>query len=136
MSDKYKIEEVLTSIANSILSKDTEWVAIQGECVGPGVQGNKYKLTEPDLYVFNFITADKGRWPTGDGKRLLEKFGMKWVPIVGLGSIPRTMDKMLELAHGPSQIADIGREGLVCRSLDGKHSFKAVDPEFLLKWHE
>lgn len=136
VSDKYHIEEILTAIADSVLPKGAEWVAIQGECVGPGVQGNKYKLKEPDLYVFNFITSDKGRWPSGDGKRLLEKYGMKWVPIVGLGSIPRTVDKMLEIAHGPSQIADIMREGLVCRSLDGKHSFKAVDPEFLLKWNE
>lgn len=133
VSDRYKIEEALTAIAREY---NLEWVAIQGECVGPKVQGNKYKLTEPDLYVFNFITSDHGRWPTGDGKRIAEEHGLQWVPIVGLGSIPIRVEKMLELAHGPSKIADIDREGLVCRSLDGKHSFKAVDPEFLLKWHE
>lgn len=133
VSDRYNIEEVLLKIARTY---NLEWVAIQGECVGPGIQGNKYKLTEPDLYAFNFVTSDHGRWPSGDGKRITGEAGLKWVPIVGLGSIPRTMEKMLEIAHGPSQIGNTIREGLVCRSLDGKHSFKAVDPEFLLKYHE
>ena len=133
VSDRYNIEDALLKIARTY---NLEWVAIQGECVGPGIQGNKYKLTEPDLYVFNFVTSDHGRWPSGDGKRIAGEAGLKWVPIVGLGSIPRTMEKMLEIAHGPSQIGNTIREGLVCRSLDGKHSFKAVDPEFLLKYHE
>ena len=133
VSDKYNIEEALTSIAKEY---NLEWVAVQGECVGPKVQGNKYKLKEPDLFVFNFITCDHGRWPSADGKRISEEHGLKWVPVVGLGSIPNTVEKMLELAHGPSQIGDTIREGLVCRSLDGKHSFKAVDPEFLIKYHE
>ena len=45
-------------------------------------------------------------------------------------------EEMLTLANGPSRLADINREGLVCRSLDGSLSFKAVDPEFLIHYGE
>ena len=41
-------------------------------------------------------------------------------------------EKMLELAHGESALGNTLREGLVVRSQDGRKSFKAVDPEFLI----
>ena len=127
------LKAVLTSI---LKEQNLDWVAVQGEVVGPKVQGNKYGLSKPDLYVFNFITSRDGRWSSADGKRLMESYGLNWVPIVGVGLLPKTVDGMLEIAHGPSQISDILREGLVCRSLDGRQSFKAVDPEFLIHWGE
>ena len=133
VANRYNLKSVLTSI---LKEQDLEWVAIQGEVIGPKVQGNKYKLTEPDLYVFNFITSKQGRWASADGKRLMESYGINWVPIVGVGMLPETVEGMLSIAHGQSQICDILREGLVCRSLDGKQSFKAVDPEFLIHWGE
>lgn len=130
---KYDIESHLTALCQLL---DCEWVAIQGECIGPGVQGNKYKVTEPDLYVFNFITSRDGRWATGDGEALLVPLGFKWVPIIGVKYLPKTVEEMLEMAHGESAIGDTLREGLVCRTLDGKQSFKAVDPEFLIHYGE
>lgn len=128
--------DILNKLKEICKSLDYEWVAIQGECIGPGVQGNKYKVTEPDLYVFNFLTSKDGRWATGDGEFLLKPLGFKWVPIIGVSILPKTVEEMLELAHGQSMIGDTLREGLVCRSMDGKQSFKAVDPEFLIKYGE
>ena len=62
---------------------------------------------------------------------------VKWVPIVETNvDLPKTVDEMLALAHGQSMIGDTIREGLVCRTLDGKQSFKAVDPIFLMKYDE
>lgn len=131
---KYKLDDVLL---NLIKEFNVDWVALQGECIGPRVQGNKYKLTEPELYVFNLITSDVGRWSSADGKRKLEPYFVPWVPIVGTGVVPDTVEGVLELAHAKSAInPDIWREGLVCRSLDGRQSFKAVDPEFLIHYGE
>jgi len=130
---KYGLEQILISLCNSLQS---DWVCIQGEVIGPGIQGNKYKRSEPELYVFNFITSRDGRWASADGKLLLEPLGLNWVPIIGTGLLPKSVEEMLTLAHGPSKLADTLREGLVCRSLDGVQSFKAVDPEFLIKWGE
>ena len=131
VSDRYQIEDVLKELIG-----DNEWVAIQGECIAPNVQGNKYKVTEPDLYVFNLIypTGRIGSWMA---KCVCTGKGLKFVPILDEAYIlPDTVNEALEYAHGKSVIGDTLREGVVFRSYDGKQSFKAVDPLFLLKYDE
>ena len=115
---------------------DNPWVAIQGECIAPKVQGNKYRVTEPDLYVFNLIYPS-GRMDSLSAKDLCNRNGLKFVPIVATDYIlPDTVNVVLDYAHGQSQLGDTLREGIVFRSKDGIHSFKAVDPLFLLKYDE
>lgn len=132
VSDKYNIEE---NLRDFLILHDLDWVAIQGECVAPKVQGNKYKVQEPDLYVFNVLTPT-GRLGSVEAREIVERLGMKFVPILCLTALPSTVPEMLEYAHGQSVIGDTIREGLVCRSVDGKQSFKAVDPFFLIKYNE
>lgn len=133
-SKKNNVENFLKQFIST--NEDWKWVAIQGECVAPKVQGNKYKVDSPDLYVFNLITPD-GRYGSLEAKKIVENAGLKFVPIVSEGAIlPDTVDEMLQLAHGNSAIGTTLREGLVCRTIDGKQSFKAVDPLFLLKYNE
>lgn len=133
VSERYHIENVLKNMIGN-----REWIAIQGECVGPKIQKNKYGVTEPDLYVFNVIYP----WPDGRlnsklAKSLVEQHGLNFVPIVEEKVVlPDTVDEVLEYADGQSQLADTLREGIVFRSLDGKQSFKAVSNKFLLKWSE
>lgn len=133
VSDKYQIEKHLTAYLEN--HYDCEWIAIQGECVAPKVQGNKYKLTEPDLYVFNLILPS-GRIGSVTASQLIRAWDMKFVPIVGITTLPKTVPEMLEMAHGESALGNTIREGLVCRTQDGKKSFKAVDPLFLIKYGE
>lgn len=49
IAKKYKLEEKLRLMK----TKYGLDLAIQGEIIGPGIQGNIYKLTEPELCVFN-----------------------------------------------------------------------------------
>ena len=128
---KYNIEDHLKQF---ILERpDCTWACIQGEGVG-SVQGNPLKLKEDDLYVFNFITDVDGRWNSYDGKLLIEKFGMKWVPILGEVTMPDTMEELKETADGKSVVNPaVDREGLVYRGLDGQDSFKNVSRKYLLK---
>ena len=131
VSDRYNIEEVLKKLIGN-----AQWVAIQGECIASNVQGNKYKVTQPDLYVFNLIYPD-GRRPSPEAKLTCDMFGLKFVPIIDEEFIlPNTVNEVLEYAHGKSAIGDTLREGIVFRSQDGQRSFKAVDPLFLLKYDE
>lgn len=128
---KYDIEQHLKDFLNEF--PNLKWVCIQGEGVG-SVQGNPLKLTEDDLYVFNFKDSLLGRWPSKDGKMQVEGWGMKWVPILGEVQMPDTMEELKELATGKSVVnPDVMREGLVYRSLDGSDSFKNVSREYLLK---
>lgn len=131
---KYNIEAVLRDILT--LRPDLKWVCIQGEGVG-SVQGNPLKLAEDDLYVFNFKDSSVGRWGSNEAKILLDKYGIKWVPILGEVQMPNTMEELKQLATGKSVVnPNVMREGLVYRSLDGSDSFKNVSREYLLKHNQ
>lgn len=129
---KYDIEQVLHKLIGN-----NEWVCIQGECVAPNVQGNKYRVYEPDLYVFNVIYPT-GRMNSIDAKQLMEKHGLKFVPIINECISLKGMNvaDVLDYATGQSALYKTLREGIVFRTLDGKQSFKAVSPEFLIKNNE
>ena len=132
---KYDIERHLRDFLNDC--PELKWVCIQGEGVG-SVQGNPLKLTEDDLYVFNFKDSSVGRYPSKDGKEIVEDlWHMKWVPILGEVQMPDTMEELKELATGKSVVnPNVMREGLVYRSLDGSDSFKNVSREYLLKHNQ
>ena len=128
---KYNIERHLKDFLNE--HPNLKWVCIQGEGVG-SVQGNPLKLSEDDLYVFNFKTSEQGRLASNVGKIIVEEWGMKWVPILGEVQMPDTMEELKQLATGKSVVnPNVMREGLVYRSLDGSDSFKNVSREYLLK---
>lgn len=128
---KYNIEQHLKDFLNQF--PWLKWVCIQGEGVG-SVQGNPLKLTEDDLYVFNFKESQTGRWSSVAGAGQVREWGMKWVPILGEVQMPDTMEELKVLATGKSKVnPDVMREGIVYRSLDGSDSFKNVSREYLLK---
>lgn len=134
MAFKYDIERHLREYLEA--HKECEWVCIQGESVG-SVQGNPLKLVEDDLYVFNFITSKLGRSGSLEGKEIVESWGMKWVPVLGIGETQATMEELKEFADGKSAVnPSVLREGIVYRSLDGSDSFKNVSRQFLLKKKE
>ena len=143
MAQKYDMFKVLNELLERMPSAD--WVTIQGETYGAGVQKRDYSLTGHDFAAFNLITSDKGRWNSNAMKNLLENgFNVPCVPVVEssfsfnqldqLNGETR-LDKILTLAEGKSMIDGLPREGLVLRSVDGTRSFKAVSNSFLLKYH-
>ena len=131
---KYNIEQHLKDFLNQF--PQLKWVCIQGEGVG-SVQGNPLKLTEDDLYVFNFKESQTGRWSSMAGAGQVREWGMKWVPILGEVQMPDTMEELKVLATGKSKVnPEVMREGIVYRSLDGSDSFKNVSCEYLLSKKE
>lgn len=139
MAEKYNIEEVLASILNDH-KDELEFVTMQGETHGEGIQKRDYGLKGHDFKAFNLIFGYK----SGERKRLnpremtdfLSAYGIPCVDIVDEHyKIPATCDEMLAAAGGKSAIDGGMREGLVFRSYDGVKSFKAVDNDFLLKYH-
>jgi hypothetical protein len=132
LSKKYDIPDKL----KQIIGQGHKWVAIQGECISPSIQGNKYKVSEPDLYVFNLILPT-GRINSLDAEKICKVLGLKFVPILKKEyTLPDTVDELLEYSNGESKIKDVMREGVVLRSQDSKQSFKVVNPYFLIKHDE
>ena len=135
MAEKYEVEKVLTTLL-SIFPK-AEWITIQGETYGAGIQKRDYSMKHHDFMAFNLIMSHTGRWNTKDMKNLLDKYFIPSVPIVDDNFIlPDTVDELLNYATGKSVVDGGMREGIVFRSQDGIKSFKAVSNEFLLKYHQ
>lgn len=134
MAEKYNVESVLRQILEN--RPDLDWVTLQGETYGAGIQKRDYSLKDHDFVGFNFITSASGRWNSVDAKKLMNGFGIPWVPIVDEHFVlPDTIDELLTIATDKSVIDGGMREGLVFRSQDGVKSFKAVSNEFLMKYH-
>lgn len=132
MALKYNIEQHLKDylIDNPVCT----YVCIQGESVG-NVQGNPLKLKEDDLYIFNFIRSDVGRLPSVDGKKIIESWNMKFVPILDTEYyVPKDMETFKKYATAKSVVnPDVMREGVVLRDPTNDFSFKNVSREYLLK---
>ena len=129
---KYDLENKMRSLGVSI--------AIQGELVGPGVQGNKEGLTELDMYVFDVfnIGAQSYELPAVRRDVWVPLFGLKHVPVVDDSFLANeiSLEDLLAMADGPSLNAKL-REGLVFKSLnDPNISFKAISNKWLLKTGE
>ena len=129
---KYDIENKLKQYLNE--NPWLTYVCIQGEGVG-SVQGNPLKLKEDDLYVFNFIDSENGRYCSTTGKVIIESMGMKWVPILDTDyMMPTDMEEFKQFATAKSVVnPNVMREGIVLRDPTNDFSFKNVSREYLLK---
>lgn len=137
---KYHIKNFL----ENMLKQHPEWsyVALQGETAGVGnnggkIQGDPHNLKELRFFAFNFIDSEKGRWNSIDGKKLVEQYGIEWVPIIDENYIlPNNFEEFKKSADGPCDIPGSSglREGWVYRAKnDPNFSFKNVSREYLLK---
>jgi RNA ligase (TIGR02306 family) len=114
-------------------------IALQGELVGPGIQGNNYNLSDIEFYLFDIYDIDKQEYYTPEQRWMLVlQLGLKHAPIlsheINFKENQWTIEKVLINAEFKSYLnKQTEAEGVVFKSLDGKHSFKAISNKFLLK---
>ena len=126
---KYRLDDGLKATGQN--------VAIQGEIMGPGVQGNREDLAEPTLYVFDIFDIDEQRYLLPNERAnffemFLAHLGIQHAPIACfINPLPSAAD-ILRMADGKSLNNPV-REGLVFKSLERDFSFKAISAEFLLQ---
>jgi RNA ligase (TIGR02306 family) len=126
------------------MPKLNESFAIQAELCGPGIQGNKYKLDKPDLFVFNVWLIDNQRHATYDEREMilnsLRLLGVKVYEVPHLeiiNHLPDSVEQCLIKAEGKSMInPDVEREGVVFKTNTTINkevvSFKAISNKFLM----
>lgn len=134
-----------TAIAEDIEAKMREVgdnFAIQGELIGPGVQGNIYKLTKPEFRVFDIYDIVAGDYVTAAERQgQIQMMGLKHVPVLAakaklydtLGV--KDVEDLLKFADGKSVMGDITgpwREGVVFKEVNGGMTFKAISNVYLL----
>ena len=121
-------------------------LAIQGEAIGPGIQGNRYARKEIELRVFTLFDISGHRLLSRDESlALVAELGLSAVPDLGTLELDHGVDELVEYAAGPSVLNPlVPREGVVLRppteeidpDLGGRLSFKVINPQFLLKFDE
>lgn len=135
MAEKYNMQSVMEQLLKDY--PEAEFITIQAETFGAGVQKRDYTMTDHDMRVFNLIMSHTGRWNSSKGAEVLSKYGLKWVPILDEHFIlPDTLDELRVYVDSEgSKIDGNMREGVVFRAQDGGLSFKCVSPNFLIKFH-
>lgn len=134
MVRKYNLQEKLMA---------KQGFAVQGELIGPGIQGNKMGLPEIDLLVFTVYDVEKKRRLEHDDLvAFCDELELKRVPVIEEGkSFNYTLEYLLEKAEGKYEGTKNHREGLVIRpkhnifskELYGPLSFKVLCNSFLLR---
>jgi len=113
--------------------------ALQGELMGPGIQGNREKLPDHDFYLFDVWDIDQQyyipSWKLPEIALDLYEFGsvIKTVPYIG-SSYPLavSLEQLIEKSDIKS-LNHLVAEGVVYRAMDGSTSFKVINNKFLLE---
>ncbi|MGJ7531119.1 RNA ligase (ATP) [Variovorax sp. GB1P17] len=117
-------------------------LALQGEILGEGIQGNPEKLRGQAFHVFDVFDIDRSSYCGMEERSAivdaLRELGatVRTVPLLEVTTLDRfdgSMAQVLAFAEGPSLNPASAREGLVFKRLDGGLSFKAISNSYLLK---
>ena len=130
--------DILTKFSQYCATRN---LALQGEIVGFGVQGNIYGLRAQKFYLFDIYDADQKRYlHPSERQAIAVQMGLDQVPVMDAafrlpkGAASEAMDALLALADGASLLkAAQLREGLVFKANEKPVSFKVVSNKYLLK---
>jgi RNA ligase (TIGR02306 family) len=119
----------------SVLRASGRNLALQGELIGPGIQGNPYALTEHQFRLFDIYDIDAGRYLTPSERHaFVAENKLPHAPVIGYQDLKwATIDDLLGSAEGKSTLHPVEREGLVFKCVSTETSFKAISNKFLLK---
>jgi len=123
-------------IEEKLRNNNYDNVAIQGELIGPGIQNNIYKLSQPEFRVFDVYNIHSGAYVDPAFRRAMVKsLGLLHVPFIsvdkdlGVGSV----EEILQWAEDMSILnSTVQREGIVFKEVCGGMSFKAISNKYLL----
>lgn len=136
VANRYDLRERLEAIGKNI--------ALQGELIGPGIQGNPHGLSQPDFYLFDIFLIDEQRYATVTERIVYslhpELEQIKSVPVVEdsfqLSAFGGSVEAALEYANEAKDMINQKNpapEGVVFKRADGMQSFKIISNKYLLR---
>lgn len=138
-----KLEDTTNAFVKQFLALNLKFdepvnVAIQGELIGEGINGNQYGLVGTDFYVFNIFNIDIQQYmPPHMVHAICKSLELKHVPVLSkCTKVSINQEELLEQANYLSILNQSQAEGIVYKSLDGKTSFKTISNSWLLKGND
>jgi len=116
-------------------------IALQGELIGEGIQGNRYQIKGQQFHLYDIFDIDKFNYMKPFARRELSKLlDIRHIPVVNETQVLGTgnVDDIILLAEDKSMLnKNTEREGVVYKINGGENiSFKAISNKFLLKGGE
>ena len=116
-------------------------VAIQGEIIGEGINGNQYGIKCHDFYVFDIYLPELKHYADPIvRKAIVEQLRLKHVPFLASTEANKfeSIEQLLELSKGNSFLNGSIREGLVFKKFNQQStstvmSFKVINNDWLEK---
>lgn len=133
IAGKMNLQESMTALNRNI--------ALQGELVGPKINGNRMRLEEYSLRVFNIWDLDNKCYLLWDEvTEICTRLGVETVPVVYRGraaDLDLTLPSFLKMAEDQCYLKNVLAEGIVVKTDDmvdrGRVSFKVISNKYLLK---
>lgn len=113
-----------------------ESLALQGELIGPAINGNPYNLPVPVIRFFTCqdISDKPTKFTDKELCELLSELDEDNCPLIDVFELTNDLGMLLEKAEGKSVVnTKYEREGKVIRAVDGSFSFKVINNKWLLK---
>ena len=87
-------------------------LALQGELIGEGIQGNPYKIKGQEFFLFDIYDIDAGKYFLPDERKaFIEEHNIKHVPVLTSNAeLNDNIDRILQSAEGKSVMGTIGCE--------------------------
>jgi len=138
----------ISEVLEQLCKDNGENLALQGEIIGPSIQGNPYKLDKPQFFLFDIYDIDNQKYLiAGERLKIVESLNnllcLHHVPVIDIQSqifsTISNIDGLLVFAEGKSLLnSDVEREGIVFKALEADDygeilSFKVISNQYLLK---
>lgn len=118
MAEKYNLQTALQEYFGDVPT------ALQGEVVGPGIQGNPLGLKNVELHLFSILNiADRKYLPQSVIRAVCDKYSIPMVTTVEEGAVfSHTIETLVSLANGLKYPNGKPAEGIVIRPTVPFHS--------------
>jgi len=140
-TSSFGIWNISTALKEKLFEKLSTYnlnVALQGELLGPGIQGNSYNQNIPTFRCFDIFDIETQQYYSTEQRlSLCMSLGIAHAPVFNnyLTTGVTTVYELLTCAEGKSQLnPKTEREGLVFKNINNPQlSFKAISNKWLLK---
>ena len=122
------------NVQQNMIKHGLAGLALQGEIVGEGLNGNQYKLGL-EFFLFSIYDVQQGKYLDAYAREeICDMLGLQHVPVVQMDVSELSVEQALVAAEGKSKVNGSEREGLVLKSQeDTSVIVKIISNRWLLK---
>ena len=121
------------------LKKFQQELALQGELIGPGIQGNKYNLQKHEYHIYDIFDIAKQEYLLPEERyKVVQAMQLMHCPVLEVQDLQfQGIPDILAYAEGKSRLnTKTEREGVVFKNMQSSTSFKAISNKWLIKFEE